>query len=41
MPDLAEIMRALLDTRRGLREQFAKLHRRLLSIVRTTRFVDG
>jgi transposase len=34
MPDLAEIAGALLAARRELREQFAKLHRRLLSIVR-------
>jgi transposase len=34
MPDLAEIAGALLAARRELREQFVKLHRRLLSIVR-------
>jgi len=34
MPELAEIMAALLDARRKLREQVAKLHRKLLSIVR-------
>ena len=32
--ELAEIADALLDARRKLREQFAKLHRRLLSVVR-------
>lgn len=34
MPDLAEIMASLLGARRTLREQTAKLHRQLLSIVR-------
>lgn len=34
LPDLAELMGVLLDARRKLREQFALLHRRLLSIVR-------
>jgi transposase len=34
MPDLAEIMASLLDARSKLREQVAKLHRKLLSIVR-------
>ncbi len=34
MPDLAEIMASLLDARLKLREQVAKLHRKLLSIVR-------
>jgi transposase len=33
-PDLAELMEALLGVREKLREQFAKLHRKLLSIVR-------
>src|SRR6266478_793535 len=37
MPDLAEIAGALLAARRELREQFVKLHRRLLSIVRDDR----
>jgi transposase len=34
MPELAEIMASLLDARSKLREQVAKLHRKLLSIVR-------
>jgi transposase len=33
-PDLAELMEALLGVREKLREQFARLHRKLLSIVR-------
>ena len=32
--DLGEIMASLLDARRALRDQFARLHRKLLSIVR-------
>jgi transposase len=34
MPELGELMEVLLDARRKLREQFSKLHRKLLSIVR-------
>ena len=34
MPELGELMEILLDARRKLREQFSKLHRKLLSIVR-------
>jgi transposase len=33
-PELGELMEVLLDARRKLREQFSKLHRKLLSIVR-------
>jgi transposase len=34
IPDLLEIMEALLDARRKLREHFVTLHRKLLTIVR-------
>lgn len=34
MPDLRELMEVLLEARRKLREQFTKLHRKLLAIVR-------
>jgi transposase len=34
MPDLSELIEVLLDARRKLREQFTKLHRKLLAIVR-------
>jgi transposase len=34
LPDLSELMEVLLEARRKLREQFAKLHRKLLAIVR-------
>jgi transposase len=34
MPELSELMEVLLEARRTLREQFAKLHRKLLAIVR-------
>jgi transposase len=34
MPELSELMEVLLEARRMLREQFAKLHRKLLAIVR-------
>jgi transposase len=34
LPDLSEVMEALLEARRKLREQFTKLHRKLLAIVR-------
>lgn len=34
MPELGELMEVLLDARRKLREQFSKLHRKLLSVVR-------
>jgi transposase len=34
MPDLGELMEVLLEARRKLREQFTKLHRKLLTIVR-------
>lgn len=34
MPDLSELMEVLLDARRKLREQFTRLHRRLLTTVR-------
>jgi transposase len=34
MPDLSELMEVLLEARRKLREQFTKLHRKLLAIVR-------
>jgi transposase len=34
MPELGELMEVLLDARQKLREQFSKLHRKLLSIVR-------
>jgi transposase len=34
MPELSELMETLLAARRTLREQFTKLHRKLLSIVR-------
>jgi transposase len=34
MPDLADITDALLIARRKIREQYAKLHRKLLTIVR-------
>jgi transposase len=34
MPELGELMEVLLDARRKLREQFSKLHRKLLLIVR-------
>jgi transposase len=34
MPDITAIMRALLEARQVLREQFMQLHRKLLSIVR-------
>src|SRR5258706_3680035 len=34
VPDLDELMEVLLDARRKLREQFTKLHRKLLAIVR-------
>jgi transposase len=34
LPDLSEVMEALLKARRKLREQFTKLHRKLLAIVR-------
>lgn len=34
LPDLREIIAPLLDARRKLREEFSKLHRRLLGIVR-------
>ncbi len=34
LPDLGELMEVLLEARRKLREQFTKLHRKLLTIVR-------
>jgi len=34
VPDLEELMEALLEARASLREQFARLHRKLLAIVR-------
>ena len=34
LPDLSEVMEVLLEARRKLREQFTKLHRKLLAIVR-------
>ena len=34
MPDISELMEVLLEARRKLREQFTKLHRKLLAIVR-------
>jgi transposase len=34
MPELSELMEVLLEARRKLREQFTKLHRKLLAIVR-------
>ena len=34
MPDISELMEVLLEARRKLREQFTKLHRTLLAIVR-------
>ena len=34
LPDLSELMEVLLEARRKLREQFTKLHRKLLAIVR-------
>jgi transposase len=34
LPDLGELMEVLLEARRKLREQFTKLHRKLLAIVR-------
>lgn len=34
MPELSELMEVLLEARRTLREQFTRLHRKLLSIVR-------
>jgi transposase len=34
LPDLSELMEVLLEARRELREQFTKLHRKLLTIVR-------
>ena len=34
LPDLSELMEVLLEARRKLREQFTKLHRKLLTIVR-------
>jgi transposase len=34
MPDLSELMEVLLEARRKLREQFTKLHRKLLAMVR-------
>jgi transposase len=34
-PDVAELMEVLLDARRKLREQFTKLHRKLLATVRS------
>ena len=34
LPDLGEVMEVLLEARRKLREQFTKLHRKLLAIVR-------
>src|SRR3974390_2267453 len=34
LPDLSELMEVLLEARRTLREQFTKLHKKLLAIVR-------
>nr|NLR88831.1 IS110 family transposase [Rhizobium sp. P28RR-XV] len=34
MPDLAEIMDALLTTRQRLREEFSRLHRKVLEIAK-------